>query len=160
MERLKTVSSCGYGYTRSEVAVIASDYSVPLLIYHLQEDGLMDVFQRWPELKVHRLRALEFVRAKSASEENVMTHFEHLSEAVSKYGLSDKPHLISDIDEKGISPNHTPPTIAGHKDFQFCAVSTGKNSNNYHHRQWKCVRGRYVPPFFIFAGKRWSGDLI
>ena len=133
VEHLKAVSSYGYGYTRSEVALIASDYAVQLNKRSTTDPPLTrrwldGFFQRWPELKVLRPRALEFVRAKSASEEVVMKYFENLSETVNKYDLHDKPHLIFNIDEKGISPNHTPPSIVGHRDFQPPAVTTGKSA--------------------------------
>ena len=119
----------------------------------------MVFFQRWPELKVLRPRALEFIRAKSASEEVVMKYFENLSETVNKYDLHDKPHLIFNIDEKGISPNHTPPSIVGHRDFQPPAVTTGKSATTTVIGSGS-ASGVAIPPYFVFAGKRWSDDLL
>ena len=164
VEHLKAVSSYGYGYTRSEVALIASDYAVQLNKRSTTDPPLTrrwldGFFQRWPELKVLRPRALEFVRAKSASEEVVMKYFENLSETVNKYDLHDKPHLIFNIDEKGISPNHTPPSIVGHRDFQPPAVTTGKSATTTVIGSGS-ASGVAIPPYFVFAGKRWNDDLL
>jgi hypothetical protein len=47
-------------------------------------------------------RSLDLARAKSASEEKTDNYFTELSEIMKKYNLEDKPHLIFNVDEKGV----------------------------------------------------------
>ncbi|MES9880618.1 MAG: hypothetical protein ABW185_07025 [Sedimenticola sp.] len=158
---LKSVSQYGYGYTRSEVSLLATDYGKQLgKVETVLTRNWMDGFlRRWPELKVLRPRSLELARAKSASEPIVERYFEELSKIISKYDLQDKPQLIFNIDEKGVSPNHTPPSIIGVKGQQPPAVTTGKSQTT---TIIGCgsAAGMTVPPYFVFAGKRWCDELL
>jgi hypothetical protein len=70
---------------------------------------------------------LDLARAKSASEEKTDNYFTVLSEIMKKYNLEDKPHLIFNVDEKGVSPNHTPPSIVAPTDIKVQSVTTGKS---------------------------------
>jgi hypothetical protein len=70
---------------------------------------------------------LDLVRAKSASEEKIDNYFTELSEIMKKYNLEDKPHLIFNVDEKDVSPNHTPPSIVAPTDIKVLSVTTGIN---------------------------------
>ena len=70
---------------------------------------------------------MDLVRAKSASEEKTDNYFTELSEIMKKYNLEDKPHLIFNVDEKGVSPNHTHPSIVPPTDIKVQSVTTGKS---------------------------------
>lgn len=114
VSHLKEMANIGYGYSRQEVVDVASNFAV-----HLNKrtrDNPMSLkwfysfLGRWPELKVIKPRSLEISRAKSATIENVDKYFEELKNVMEKYDLIDKPHLIFNIDEKGITINHSPPT--------------------------------------------------
>ena len=41
--------------------------------------------------------------------------------------MENKPHLIFNVDEKGVSPNHTPPSIVAPTDIKVQSVTTGKS---------------------------------
>ena len=101
---LKIIVSYGYGYTRQEVADIASDYAV-----HLQKRTKDSPFtirwfrgfiKRWPELRVLKSQGLEITRAKCVSVANIDKYFKELDNVLTKYGLKDKPHLIFNVDDK------------------------------------------------------------
>jgi len=110
VDHLKIMASYGYGYTRQEVADIASDYAV-----HLQKRTKDSPFtirwfrgfiKRWPELRVLKSQGLEIARAKGAYVANIDKFFKFLLDNVlTKYGLKDNPHLIFNVDEKGITPD-------------------------------------------------------
>lgn len=157
---LTDVAQYGYGYTRSEVALLATDFGKQLgkVEKTLTRSWICGFLGRWPELKVLRPRSLEIARAKSASEPIVTKYFEELAAIVQKYDLGDKPHLIFNVDEKGVSPNHTPPHIIGVKGQQPPAVTTGKSKTT---TIIGCgsASGMAIPPYFVFAGKRWSDEL-
>ena len=89
VNHLKIVATYGYGYTRSEVANVASDYAVQIGTRRpsdapLTRGWLEGFIKRWPELKVLRRRNLDLARAKSASEEKTDNYFTELSEIMKK----------------------------------------------------------------------------
>ena len=66
----------------------------------------------WAMVKDESLEAKELeIRAKVTSEVVVSNYFEELREAMEKYDLTNKPHLIFNVDKKGISQDHTQPHV-------------------------------------------------
>jgi len=164
VNHLKIVATYGYGYTRSEVANVASDYAVQIGTRRpsdapLTRGWLEGFIKRWPELKVLRPRSLDLARAKSPSEEKIDNYFTELSEIMKKYNLEDKPHLIFNVDEKGVSPNHTPPSIVAPTDIKVLSVTTGKSETTTIIGSGS-ASGTCIPPYFVFKGKRWNSELL
>ena len=107
----------------TEVATLATDYAVELGLKGkdgkpLSLQWFRNFMDRWPELKTQRPRALGLSRAKCTSQEVVDSYFDELETILTKYNLKDKPHCIYNIDEKGLSPEHTPPKVVGDSDAQ------------------------------------------
>ena len=82
--------------------------------------------KRWPELRVLKPRSLENNRAKLTSKATVDKYFENLERCLSKHGLTDKPHLIFNLDEKGITTEHKLPYIVGTPSCCPPAVTSGR----------------------------------
>ena len=163
VEHIKKMANYGYGYSRHELADIASDYAIqigkrdknnPLTIRWVE--GFLG---RWPELRVLKPRSLEQVRAKMTSEMIVNNYFEELQSVLEKYELTDKPHLIFNVDEKPISQNHKPPHVVASTLFHPPAVTAGKSNTT---TVFGCgsASGMAVPPYFVFPGKRMLPDLM
>ena len=89
------------------------------------------------------------------SEIVVSNYFEELRQIIVKYGLSDKPHMIFNVDEKGISQDHTPPHVISSTLVHPPAVTSGKSSTV---TILGC--GMAVPSYFVFPGKRMMSDLM
>ena len=89
--------------------------------------------KRWPELRVIKPRSLEVSRAKSASHAIVQNYFNQLEHIMDKYELQNSPHLIFNVDEKGISTNNTPYRIVAGSDFYPQSITTGKSQTIKHH---------------------------
>ena len=142
VDHLKIMASYGYGYTRQEVADIAPDYAVHLQKrikdYPFTIRWFRGFIKRWPELRVLKSQGLEIARAKDAHVANIDKYFKEL----------DKPHLIFNVDEKGITPDHSPP-----------AVTTGK-SQTITLLGCRSASGYAIPPYFVFPGKRFSEQLM
>lgn len=85
--------------------------------------------KRLPDLKVVKPRALEYQRAKTSNPANVKKYFVELSSILNKYNLSDKPHIIFNVDEKGIALNHVPPHV----------VSNTGNTPQLRTAGWSCT---------------------
>jgi hypothetical protein len=115
VQHVKTMVSYGYGYTRHDVTDIATDYTHTINRKPRNEvltlrwfEGFMN---RWPELKVLTPCSLEIARVKCGTTEHVEKYFESLEEVINKYDLQNKPHLIFNVDEKGLTSNHKPPNV-------------------------------------------------
>lgn len=160
---LQTMSEVGYGYSRQETINLASDYAVSLGLrdraHPLTDRWLYKFLCRWPELNVKKPRSLEVARAKCATREAVDTYFDSLNNILVKYHLKAKPHLIYNIDEKGLSTEHTPPKIISGKFYKTQAVTSGKSKTV---TMIGCVNGigQQVPPFFVFPGARMVDSLM
>ncbi|XP_041366783.1 uncharacterized protein LOC121381522 [Gigantopelta aegis] len=163
VQHLQDVAKYGYGYTRQEVVDIASDYAAILQKRPQNKPLTLNWFngfiKRWQEMCVVKPRALEFQRAKTASVFKIEAYFDQLEKVLTKYNLNDKPHLIFNVDEKGISQNHTPPYIVGGRDYYPQCVTTGKSKMT---TIIGCgsASGMAIPPYFVFAGVRLIPDLM
>lgn len=163
VSHLEVMAKYGYGYIRQEVCDIATDYAVQLGKRCRDDPFTLNWFRkfvkRWPQLRVLQPRGLENVRAKSTSSLVVSSYFKELEQTLDKYGLRDKPHLIFNIDEKGVMQNHTPPAVVAGTDFHPPAVVSQKGQTT---TIIGCgnASGMAVPPFFVFAGKRLIPDLL
>ncbi|XP_045214877.2 uncharacterized protein LOC123564977 [Mercenaria mercenaria] len=163
VDHIKTMARYGYGYTVQECVDLASDYAVQLgkrpKDKPLSTKWLKGLRERWPKIKRFTPRALEHVRAKMAKESVISEYFENLQTCVNKYDLTDKPHLILNVDEKGVSVNHKPPGIVGGGDICPQAVTSGKG-NTITILGCGSASGIAIPPFFVFPGKRMNPDLM
>ncbi|XP_045197427.2 uncharacterized protein LOC123552106 [Mercenaria mercenaria] len=163
VDHIKTTARYGYGYTVQECVDLASDYAVQLgkrpKDKPLSTKWLKGLRERWPEIKRFTLRALEHVTAKMAKESVISEYFENLQTCVNKYDLTDKPHLIFNVDEKGVSVNHKLPGIVGGVDICPQAVTSGKG-NTITILGCGSASGVAIPPFFVFPGKRMNPDLM
>ena len=142
-----------YGYTRHEVCDIATGYAIQLGKRTKENPFTLNWFnkfiKRWPHLWLLKSRGLEKVRAKSASASVVCEYFRQLEITLDKYNLRDKPHLIYNIDEKGVVQNHTPPAVVTGTDFQQAISSFTERTDDYNN--WVrlcillyCLRGKTV----------------
>ena len=163
VNHLQAVAKYGYGYTREDVVEIASDYCVrlgkrgsnnPLTI-----NWFRGFIKRWPELHVIKPRALALQRAKSTTSLVVQNYFSELDKVLTKYNLKDKPHLIFNVDEKGITNNHSPPYVVAGNAYNVQAVTSGK-SHTTTILGCGSASGQMIPSYFVFAGQRMMPDLL
>ncbi|KAL4226892.1 hypothetical protein ACF0H5_014870 [Mactra antiquata] len=162
VEHLKFMSLCGYGYSRSEVVEIATEYAVCLnkrtRDQPLSFQWYTNFMSRWPELNILKPLGLQIQRAKATTEECVSNYYQDLQSILHKYNIINKPERIYNIDEKGLSTCHKPPAVVtGSSKPQ--AVTSGS-------RQTVTVigcgyaLGHSVPPFFVFPGTRMRQELL
>ncbi|CAC5388549.1 unnamed protein product [Mytilus coruscus] len=128
---LKEMAQLGYGYNRQEIVDIATDYAVMLDKKTKNDKPLTltwfyGMLGRWPDLKVVKPRALEVARAKAANKENITKYFNELEKSLLKYDLMDKPHLIYNVDEKGVTINRNPSKVVSGVETSSQEVTSGK----------------------------------
>lgn len=144
---LKEMASLGYGYTRREVVDIATDFAQVLQKRDRKNPLTMRWYQcfmsRWEnDIKLVKPRPLEIQRAKVGNQRSLNFYFDELEKVITKYNLKDKPHLIFNVDEKGIQQNHSP------KSSTTTVLGCGS------------AAGVAIPPFFVFEGIRKRQDLM
>ena len=98
---------------------------------------------------------MKIARAKCGTIENVEKYFESLEEVINKHVLQNKPHLIFNVDEKGLTSNqklslglNVTTAVTSGKSSTTTVVGCGNAS------------GFDVPPYFVFEGKRMVDDLM
>ena len=80
---------------------------------------------KWPELRVVEPSSLSELSAKIAFETSICSYF--LESIPNKYSLKDKPHLIYNIDVKGIDTEYKPPNIVAGRGYQPQTVMAEKS---------------------------------
>ena len=131
VKHIKIVANFGYGCTRQEVCDNASDYAVKLGKRQSDKPLTLNWYRRfikkWPELRVLKPRSLEVQRAKCTTADVVDSYFKGLKQTMTKYNLLDKPHLIFNVDEKGVTQNYSSPNVVAGADFHPNSVISGKS---------------------------------
>ena len=155
VEHLKSMAKLGYGYITSEVLSMASNYAV-----HLGKRDEMHPFgvkwhrcfiKRWPELSSTKPKALANYKACATSESALSEYFQRLDRALTQFDLKNKPHYIYNVAEKCIHTEQLPSDIVS-ADTSTPAITTILGCGN--------ALGTKIPPFYIFQGKSFCGDLL
>ena len=89
----------------------------------------------------------------SASETSICSYFRELESILDKYSLKDKPHVIYNIDEKGINTEYKPLNIVAGRGYQPQTVMAEKSKTVTIIGAGNAL-GNQIPPFFVFPGKR------
>lgn len=164
VDHLSYMASIGYGYNKSAIQYMAKDYAVSLGKEIKAKDYLSNCcsygfMKRWPHLKLVKPQKLSIARAQSASRENIDKYFKELSALMTKHNLHEKPEKIYNVDETGINSEHSPPKIVCSKDTKAQAITSPRSSLTTIIAAGNAV-GNYIPPYYIFAGKRFNNDLL
>jgi hypothetical protein len=154
VNHFKEMASLGYGYTRREVVDIATDFAQVLQKMDRRGPLTLRWYQcfmsRWEnDIKLVKPRALEIQRAKAGNQKSVNSYFDELEKVITKYNLKDKPHLIFNLDEKGIQQNHSHPSVVAGHTLAVQEVVLAKSSTT---TVLGCgsAAGGAIPPFFVF----------
>ena len=132
---------------------VASDLAAYLKKYPstklLSDHWVTDFLKRWPSLKLRKPRKLEWIRAKSANSIVIDTYCTELEKVLVNINLLDKPHLIYNIDETGISTEHAPTRMLGPRCLKTQAVVSPRSGTT---TIISCgnASGTAMPPFFVF----------
>jgi hypothetical protein len=160
---LKELASVGYGYTRAETVLLASDYAVSLGKRTADNPFSLKWFygfmKRWPELNVTRPSGLSEQRARCANETSINNYFDELGRILTKYDLLGKPQNIYNIDEKGINTEYRPPQVVCGKDCKPQAIMAERSKTVTIIGAGNAL-GQHIPPFFIFPGERMVDGLM
>jgi hypothetical protein len=96
---------------------------------------------------------LEIAKVKGCNKMCVDKYFDELRAVIHRYNLQSKPHLIYNVDEKGIQANHKPPNVVGSTECHPPAVTAG-GSETITLLGCGNVAGNSIPSYFVFPGKK------
>lgn len=156
------MSEIWYGYTRAELVDLASDYAFSLGLREKGNELTMkwyyNFMKRWPELKAVKSSRLSELRAMAASPGCIKRYFEELETILVKYDLAGKPHLLYNVDEKGINTRGGKPPHIVTSANKIAQVVTPERSKTV----LGCgnAAGSSIPPFLVFPGKRMLPELL
>ncbi|XP_062586317.1 uncharacterized protein LOC134247943 [Saccostrea cucullata] len=167
-QHLIYMAGIGYGYTKMDIQRMARQYAHSLNkklhtknenTDHLSNNWFYGFLRRWPDLKLVKPQKLSMARAKNASPEKMKAYFKELSTILTKHELADKPNQIFNIDETGISTDHSPPKIVCGKDVNPRSITSPRSSTITIIAGGNAA-GHFLPPFYVFPGKRWNADFL
>ena len=158
------MAEIGYGYNKTAIQYVAKDYADSLGKTIKADKSLSDNWfygftKRWPDLKTVKPQKLSIARAKSTSRESIDKYYEELSFVLTSNNIKDKPHKIYNIDEIGVSTEHTPPKIVCNKDTVPQNITSSRSSNVTVIAAGSAV-GQSIPPYYVFPGQRWNNDFL
>ncbi|XP_071848782.1 uncharacterized protein [Apostichopus japonicus] len=109
---------------------------------------LQRYLKRWPELKLAKPQKLGIKRAQAMSRETVDSYFNELETIMNRYSLTDKPHLIFNIDETVFQTDlRSLNTITSERGALTTVLATSN------------ATGNALPPFFIYKEKPLMDEL-
>ena len=85
--------------------------------------------KRWPNLKVAKPQKLTIVRAKSASRDTLGKYYKELGTILTNHNLRDKPQNIYNVDESGVSTEHSPPKTVCSTNTKTQNITSTRSSN-------------------------------
>ncbi|XP_053380044.1 jerky protein homolog-like [Mercenaria mercenaria] len=164
VQHAEVMAQLGYGISNRQFQHLAGELLCSLGRKNdskpLSNNWLYSFLSRWKD-RVASLapRKLETARAKSTTPEAVDKYFNNLGEIMNKYNLQNKPHLIYNVDETGLQPDHRPPNVIATTGSKPQAVTSPRTTTT---TLIGCANaiGNSVPPFLIFKGKRFNEELL
>jgi hypothetical protein len=146
----------GFGYSNTALQRTAGELAYEMgrrsTDKPLSNCWLYGFLRRWGDrIKSIKPASLDSHRAKHTTPESVAEYFNNLEEAFMKYSLVDRPDLIYNLDETGISPEHRPPNVIAPVEGKTHSVTSPRSANT---TVIACVNaaGNHLPPYFIFKG--------
>ena len=158
------MAEIGYGYGVSGIRYMAKNYAESLGKPVKAKDALSNCWfysflKRWPNLKVAKPQKLTIVRAKSASRDTLDKYYKELGTILTNHNLRDKPQNIYNVDESGVSTEHSPPKIVCSTNTKPQNITSTRSSNVTIIAAGNAL-GNSVPPYYIFPGQRWNPDFL
>lgn len=106
-----------------------------------------------------KAQKLGMARAKSASNEKIDAYFKELATILTSNGLHDHTECIFNVDETGVSTEHSPSKIVCSKDSVAQSVTSPRSSNVTIIAAGSAI-GNNIPPHYVFPSKRWNTDFL
>ena len=162
VEHVEVLGELGYGVTNSQLQNLAGELAFNLgkrpTSKKLSNCWLYGFRQRWDDrIRPIKPSALDANRAKSTTPVVLSSYFQNLEKVIQDNDLKDKPHLIYNIDETGIQPEHRPANIIAPVGQKAHSITSPRGTTTTIIAAGN-ASGQFIPPYFVFKGKRWNPD--
>ena len=151
------MASVEYGYSRMDIRHIATDVAIYLGKKEtndlLSDNWVTNFFMRWPTLKLCKPRSLEWIRARNANPQIIDKYYNDLENTLTEHNLREKPHLIYNIDETGVTTEHKPTRVIAEASSKPQSIVSPKSRPTTIIACSNAI-GAALPPFFVFKGKK------
>ena len=156
VDHLQYMASVGYGYSRMALRHIATDVAIYLDKKEtndlLSDNWVTNFLKRWPTLKLCKPRSLEWIRARNANPQIIDKYYNDLENTLTEHNLREKPHLIYNIDETGVTTEHKPTRMIAEVSFKPQSVVSPKSGTTTIIACGNAM-GTALTPFFVFKEK-------
>ena len=162
VEHIKSSSSLGYGYTRSQVIQLASEFLSSIGVLKkpkLSQQWYNGFIRRWPELKKSQPSLLASVRAQASDPSKISAYFDELRDIFEKYDLANSSERLFNVDEKYVSTEHKPPHVLSSVSLKSPQAITSPRIGCTLIGAGNAL-GHYVPPYFCFKGTRLNPEWL
>jgi hypothetical protein len=148
------MASYGYGYARFQVLKVAENMAAATgKAIKPTKHWFYGFVKRFPDLKLSQPKKREKCRADCATSEVVTRYYGNLEDTLVSCDLKNKPAAIWNVDETGITLNHTPPKVLAKAGRVAVAITASKSATTTVIAAG-CALGECVPPYVIYKGKR------
>ncbi|XP_052217931.1 uncharacterized protein LOC127835535 [Dreissena polymorpha] len=159
VNHIETLTQVGYGLNRAQLNVLAGELAVKLGRRNsnakLSNGWYYNFLKRWNHrLKVIKPRALTSTRAAGVTQEHIDNYYCELNAVLEKTNLKSKPHLIYNLDETGIQPEHRPSKVITGVSSSKTQAETSPNTGTTTIVACVNAAGTAIPPYYVFKGKR------
>ncbi|XP_033725380.1 uncharacterized protein LOC117315340 [Pecten maximus] len=150
----------GYGFTRWQIIEMAKNMCEVVGKENIEptKHWFYGFLVRFPELSMVKPKKREVVRDKAVTSDILCTYFAELKLILDKYQIMNKAEQIWNVDESGISLDHTPPKVLARAGTNPYAVTQGKSANTTLIAAGSAI-GETTPPYIIFKGERLSKEM-
>ncbi|MES9879448.1 MAG: helix-turn-helix domain-containing protein [Sedimenticola sp.] len=164
VDHVTYMANVGYGYSRQAFLRLASDYATSLGKKAANDPSFGQSWytrfsKRWPTIHLAKPEKLSIVRAKATSEEVLRKYYTELDKVLTENGLKQKPERIWNVDETGMSMEHSPQKVICSKGTIPPGVTSARGKNITIISGGNAA-GNHLPPYYIFPGKRWNSELL
>ena len=109
--------------------------------------------KRWPNFKVAKPQKLTIVGVKSASRDTLDNYYKELWIILTNHNLRDKPQNIYNVDESGVSTEHSPPKRVCLTNTESQNITSTRSSNVTIIAAGNAL-GNNVSPYYIVPVQR------
>ena len=114
--------------------------------------------KRFPELKMVNSKKREKART-TLTEETISRYFAELEMTLTKHDIKDKAANIWNVDETGISLDHSPPKVLARAGTSPYSMTSGRSATTTAIAAVGAL-GQTIQPYIIFKGERISQEMM
>lgn len=145
----------GFGLSRNEVIFLTGDYVNENKFKTPFKNGIpskewLIAFMRRHNLSVKKPENVEFLRRKSCDPLVIGNYFSLPKTTIEKLNLTNKPHLIWNLDETSFCSDNTKTKVVGAKGVQSTRTSSTSGRENTSVLFACNANGGKAPPLIIF----------